>query len=72
MSQPDSPPNAFDAAIPNLDAYLVILDRGGIGYAGPDRGYAHKYASHTGGLVVKLPVVGDYRTTRANADEEQP
>lgn len=63
MSQPDSPPNAFDHPIPGLDAYLVLLDRGGVGYAGPDRDYAHKYASHLAGLVVKLPVVGDYRTT---------
>lgn len=62
MAQSDSPPNAFDAAIPGLFAYLAIYDRGGIGWAGTDRDLAHEYASHTGGLVVKVPVVGDYRT----------
>jgi hypothetical protein len=41
--------------------YLVIYDRGGIGWAGTDEERAYEYALHTGSVVARLPVVADYR-----------
>lgn len=60
-------PAPADFEVRDLAAYLVIHDRGGIGYAGLDRDRAHEYAFNTGSVVVRLPVVGDYRPT-ADAD----
>lgn len=47
----------------NDHAYLAVHDHGGIGYAGLDRGRAFEFAFNTGSVVVRLPVVGDYRPT---------
>lgn len=45
--------------------YLVIdaspRGSGQIGYAGVDEARAHEYALNTQGVVVELPIAGDYR-----------
>lgn len=52
-------------------AYLVIYSDGpGLGWAGLDRDRAHEHARNTGSVVVKLPVIADYRKTRGADDVE--
>lgn len=63
---PDVPAPEVDAEAPHLHVYLVVdAHKGGgrsaIGWAGTDRNRAHDYARNTGGVVARLPVVGDYR-----------
>lgn len=42
--------------------YLVVYDRGGIGWAGTDEQAAHEHARATESVVARLPIVADYRT----------
>lgn len=54
-AQPDEP----------ISAFVVIYDRGGIAGAWLDEDRAHEFARHTQSVVVRVPVVGDYRSEEA-------
>lgn len=54
------PPTELDMEAPHLHVYLVVDGRG-VSWASTDRNRAHEYARNAGGVVARLPVVGDYR-----------
>jgi len=55
---------------PSQDVYLVVYDRGGIGWAGTDRDRAHEFARNTASVVARLPVVADYRSDPITTQQE--
>lgn len=53
------------AVVSAMKVYLVIDPHSGLGPAVLDCDRAHEYARNTGGMVVEVPVVADYRPQAA-------
>lgn len=57
----------LDSEAGHIHVYLVLGTSGPsgtmpVGWSGTDRDRAHEYARNVGGVVARIPVVGDYRS----------
>lgn len=55
----------------SVQAWLVVMDRGGIFGCWLDEQRAHEAAKAIGGVAVMLPVAADYRPAPAAAEAER-